>query len=113
MAPIVKLDDYESVVVNKSRIAMVFSVPEGDPRYMPVTRDLSPAKRQMIVDWFETTGNAGRPNLGTPPPDVAPVPMVVAAASEAEMDDVARFGGETMAARREGEQASPFVNRLL
>ena len=93
MKDIVKLDNYDDVVTNKDRIRQVFLFPEGDPRYMPVTRDLSPKKRQMILNWFETTGNAGKPNLG------ATEGMVAAAGVEAAPLDESP-GGKTMAIRR-------------
>ena len=59
MKDIVDLADYQSVVDNKDGLARVFTLPQDNPHYMPVTRDLSPAKRQMILTWLETTGNAG------------------------------------------------------
>ncbi|HEY1426656.1 MAG TPA: Ig-like domain-containing protein [Caulobacteraceae bacterium] len=63
MANIVDLGDYASVVAMKDGIASVFRLPVDDPGYMPVTRDLSPRKRQMLLDWL---GSANPPE-GTPP----------------------------------------------
>jgi hypothetical protein len=76
MKNIVDLGSYTSVVASKSGMKNVFSRPETDSHYMPVTRDLSPAKRNMILRWLDTTGNAGQPNLG-------PAPPVVVASAEA------------------------------
>jgi hypothetical protein len=94
----VDLGTYASVVAMKPQMKDVFTRPETDPRYMPVTRDLSPAKRNMILRWLDTTGNAGQPNLG-------PSPLVVAAARP--MTEVLALpqaasgpGGKTMAIRR-------------
>ena len=63
MKDFVDLADYQSVVDNKDGLERVFNLPQENPHYMPVTRDLSPAKRQMILAWLQTTGNAGQPNL--------------------------------------------------
>jgi hypothetical protein len=94
MKAIVDLNNYDSVVANKDRLQMVFSLPQEDPRYMPITRDLSPAKRQMMLDWLQTTGNAGRPNLDRTPG----APAVAAAAAEAHtLGPVARLGGKSAA----------------
>ena len=69
------LGNYDDVVGHIPVLQQVFNLPDEHPHYMPVTRDLSPAKRQAILNWLVTTGNAGKPNLGTPP-----VMAVVAAA---------------------------------
>lgn len=46
------LSDYDQVVAFKDRITGVFSTPVTDTDYMPVTRDLAPAKREMILNWL-------------------------------------------------------------
>jgi hypothetical protein len=91
MKNIVDLGSYASVVASKNEMKDVFSRPQTDPRYMPVTRDLSPAKRNMILRWLDTTGNAGQPNLGPPP-------VVVASAAEA---------GASLAMQRQGAVRAP------
>jgi hypothetical protein len=53
MKQFVDLSNYNSVVAAASAIKQVFGVPVTDPRYMPVTRDLSRAKRQMIIRWLD------------------------------------------------------------
>ena len=53
MRPIVDLDDYASVVSRREILRLVFSKPETDPNYMPVTRDLSRARREMLLKWLE------------------------------------------------------------
>ena len=101
MQTIVDLSSYTSVVAAKAQMKDVFSRPETDPRYMPVTRDLSPAKRNMILRWLDTIGNAGQPNLG-------PAPVLVAAAFEATAEGALvppqqrppEPGGKTEALRR-------------
>ena len=85
----IDLGDYNDVVAKKAQVRSVFMRPENDARYMPVTRDLSPAKRQMLLNWLATTGNAGQPNLGTPP-------VAHAAAAHQPADP----GGKTRALQR-------------
>jgi hypothetical protein len=77
MQNFVDLGSYPSVVARKAQMKDVFSRPESDPRYMPVTRDLSPAKRNMMLRWLDTTGNAGQPNLGTAAVVVAAAPEIM------------------------------------
>ena len=62
MMQFVDLGDYQSVVDNQSQIVQVMGLDPEQPGYMPVTRDLSRAKREMILGWFD----AGAPE-GTPP----------------------------------------------
>jgi hypothetical protein len=115
MKAFVNLGDYASVVAHKVQMQDVFTRPEEDPHYMPVTRDLSPAKRKMILSWLNTTGNAGKPNLGE----------IVVAAHELEIlteqaavqpRGVAEVGGKSAAVRsRIGAPNQPrgFVKRPL
>jgi hypothetical protein len=51
MQAIIKLDDFNAVVKNIQPIIARLSLPFDDPRLMPVTRELSPAKRNMILHW--------------------------------------------------------------
>ena len=53
MRPIVDLGNYGSVVSRRSILKNVFNTPVTDPNYMPVTRDLSAAKRTMIRKWLD------------------------------------------------------------
>ena len=46
------LGNYEEVVKSKELIAMSMKLSESHPNYMPVTRDLSRAKRRMILEWL-------------------------------------------------------------
>ena len=100
------LGDYDSVVDNIANLQQVFSLPETNPHYMPVTRDLSPAKRQAILNWLGTTGNAGKPNLGTPPqqPMAAVVAHVVAGPGDG--------GGKTAAMAAYAAQDSVILTRV-
>jgi hypothetical protein len=93
------LSNYDSVTAMADAMKDVFSLPQEDPRYMPVTRDLSPVKRQMIVGWFDTTGNNGKPNLGPQHAVVAAAPLAAAPAAAAAEDLVAKLGGKSAALR--------------
>jgi hypothetical protein len=53
MKQYVDLSNYDSVFAAVSMIKKVFSVPVTDTKYMPVTRDLSRAKREMILRWLD------------------------------------------------------------
>jgi hypothetical protein len=55
MQRILDLSDYDSVVASKGAIQGVFKTPVTSTGYMPVTRDLSPARRNMILSWLAQT----------------------------------------------------------
>jgi hypothetical protein len=104
MLNFVDLGDYDSVVNMKSTMQAVLTRSQDDSRYMPVTRDLSPAKRQMILNWLETKGNAGLPNLGAPP--VEPLVLAAAIAAAPAEEKAAALGAKTAAfMRRDGQIA--------
>ncbi len=67
MKQIMDLGDYETVVRHAAILRMALSLPVDDPAYMPVTRDLSKTKREMILTWLEQALR-GHPLLGEPPP---------------------------------------------
>ncbi|MBV9209970.1 MAG: hypothetical protein JOZ52_05045 [Acidobacteria bacterium] len=68
MRDLIDLSDYASVTNTDfdipNKIQMVFNLPMTHPGYMPVTRDLSTLKREMILRWFAN----GMPE-GTQPPN--------------------------------------------
>jgi hypothetical protein len=116
MKGFVDLGVYASVVAHKAQLQDVFSRPETDPRYMPVTRDLSPAKRNMILSWLNTTGNAGQPNLGPAPLVVALAPDILMEAALVRGDLATVPTGKTAAlGLRLGSAKAPsgFQKRLL
>jgi hypothetical protein len=54
MRDVLDLSDYADVAQHHWRsLSLAMCLPEADPNYMPVTRDLSPAKRDMIVGWLK------------------------------------------------------------
>ena len=54
------LGNYYDVVKNKKHIIKTMMLDKDDPNYMPVTRDLSPQKSNMIVEWLSEEN----PDLG-------------------------------------------------
>jgi len=55
------LDNYASVRANAAQIRSVLERPITDPFHMPVTRDLSESRRQLIYSWMD----AGMPRAAT------------------------------------------------
>ncbi|HEY6350253.1 MAG TPA: hypothetical protein VI636_12670 [Candidatus Angelobacter sp.] len=64
---VVDLRDYHSVVSRLKILKLAFSLPVGDPNYMPVSRDLGANDRETILRWLDTKGPDGLPLLGSPP----------------------------------------------
>jgi hypothetical protein len=65
---IVDLTDYESVKGARAILSLAFSLAISDPNHMPVTRDLSAAKRDTILHWLNEKDAQGNYILrhGTP-----------------------------------------------
>jgi len=68
MRDFLNLGDYESVCARANLLAFAFELDIGDPNSMPVSRDLSAAKRAAILRWLTKPGDDGKPLLGDPPP---------------------------------------------
>lgn len=73
MDKLINLTDYDAVAANVQVLSFVFALPITDPNSMPVTRDLSAAKRAAILKWLNTPGPDGKPLKGTeaPQPEAA------------------------------------------
>jgi hypothetical protein len=71
MRDFLDLSDYDAVGASAGLLALAFGLDITDPNAMPVTRDLSSAKRAAIVRWLSQPGPDGRPLLGTPPGSAA------------------------------------------
>jgi hypothetical protein len=87
------LGDYASVLEHRELLLLAFGAADGDSNQMPVTRDLSKAKRAAILAWLQN------PLLGPPQPQ----PHAVAAAAAeppAEPDPLQMKGGKAAAAAR-------------
>jgi hypothetical protein len=74
MGDIVDLGDYDSVCGMREMLLLAFELPIASPNSMPVTRDLSQAKRKAILQWLGTLGPDGKPLEGPPPPPTATAP---------------------------------------
>jgi hypothetical protein len=75
------LGNYESVCAHLPLLTLAFGLNPADPNSMPVTRDLSTAKRAAILRWLTDTAADGKPRLGdaeravarpAPPADISP-----------------------------------------
>ena len=60
MRSFVDLGNYNNVVEKKCHILTAMSLDFGDPQFMPVTRDLSPKKTEMVLKWLDE----GVPDFG-------------------------------------------------
>lgn len=90
------LGDYDSVVANAHLLQLAFALNPADPNAMPVTRDLSPAKRNAILAWLSNPlRGTVTPPAATPAPKAAPE---LAAADTAAAP--APQGGKAAAAAR-------------
>ena len=99
MSRFLDLASYESVVENRRLLLLAFGLGVNDPNSMPVTRDLSDAKRQAILRWLAVEGT---PPRGTPP--AAPIRAEERAVTEpspvAESKASPALGGKAAAAGR-------------
>jgi hypothetical protein len=91
---LVALGDYDSVVEHLKILELAFSLPIEDPNHMPVTRDLSDAKRDMILKWMRTLGADGLPLKGTAAPAAATpaAPMATVADVTVHLDPLQTAG---------------------
>ena len=106
MGRFLDLSDYASVAAKRDLLLLAFGLDPRDPNSMPVTRDLSDAKRKTIIRWLTEVGPDGKPRLGTPPGAVAATQELIApttAQPRAEVSALAGRGGKAAAlARRLG-----------
>jgi hypothetical protein len=100
MKRIVDLGDYDSVCANVGILELAFGLPVDNPNSMPVTRDLSDAKRKAILRWLREPGPDGKPRKGTPRPPAVPVPAAAAPRSAAPDAAGPLRGGKALAASR-------------
>jgi hypothetical protein len=79
MLRFMNLADYDSVVANARLLRLAFTLDQSDPNAMPVTRDLSPAKRAAIMSFLTKLERgpempAPAPLAGTMPKPAGPPP---------------------------------------
>ena len=98
MLRFLNLGDYESVKAHAGLLTLAFGLDVRDPNTMPVTRDLSPAKRRAILTWLSNPlyGEAARPAARALAASVADSPPDPAGGPPAAM----RGGKAAAAARR-------------
>jgi hypothetical protein len=92
MKRFLNLADYQEVVANAALLKLAFGLDPSNPNAMPVTRDLSPARRNAILAW-----------LDNPLPGSAAAPLKVsrkAGEPSPEASEMARKGGKAAAAAR-------------
>lgn len=109
MGTFVNLADYDDVCANRTLLQLAFGLDPSDPNSMPVTRDLSEAKRAAIRRWLNDVGPDGKPLKGTPPPHLAAPSLAEPVAEEgpsAGMDKVSATA-RLEAARRAAEESQP------
>ncbi|HKS23942.1 MAG TPA: hypothetical protein VJZ76_14155 [Thermoanaerobaculia bacterium] len=73
MQQIFELDDYTQVVANATQIIARLNLPETNPGMMPITRELSAAKKAILLKWAaDPTHPEGK--QPKPPPWLPPLP---------------------------------------
>lgn len=103
MGDFVDLGDYDSVGKRAETLRFALRAGITDPNSMPVTRDLSPAKRAAILRWLSTPGADGLPLLGTKTTPAIPlmrVPTTDERAPSGVLAALAADGGKAAAVNR-------------
>jgi hypothetical protein len=95
MDSVLDMADYDSVCAHRDLLLLAFGLDPSDPNSMPVTRDLSSAKRDAILTWLRNPGPDGKPLRGEPAPPPRPAEEAVAAPEAAGPE-----GGKTAALGR-------------
>jgi hypothetical protein len=90
---------YEQIAAQREDVVDVLSRDVEDPRYMPVSRDMSTARRKALLSWLTALGPDGRPLLGE---EAARPRREAAAPRPAGGPDgtASTLGGKTAAAQR-------------
>jgi hypothetical protein len=85
---VVNLNDQDSVTGFAKHIIWALKLPIGHPSHMPVTRDLSDAKRALLLKWLGQLGRTAAPEAVAmeATESVAPTPRYAATAFPARMD---------------------------
>jgi hypothetical protein len=94
------LGDYDAVVANAHLLTLAFGLDVANPNSMPVTRDLSPAKRTAILSWLKNPLPGAKVSPKSRRPSPEPEVAVEPAASESLQREIPRGGKAAAAARR-------------
>jgi hypothetical protein len=95
MKDFLDLGNYASVCANRRLLQLAFALDPADPNSMPVTRDLSRAKRRAILRWLADDPPLEGTAPAPPSPVAVPVPAVSPTAPVRPTE-----GGKTAAARQ-------------
>ncbi|AGP38732.1 hypothetical protein [Sorangium cellulosum] len=116
---LVDLSDEQSVAAHAASIELAFSLDMSDPNYMPVTRDMSPAKQQTVLAYLRKV--QGKPaaapeslqSTSAPRPVGAPIPVVNRDAAAARTSILSKSKQEPghQERRRVGAIAQPKTRR--
>jgi hypothetical protein len=103
---LVRLDEYEDVREHRAILQFAFSRDISDPNSMPVTRDLSSAKRKMILKWLALPDLP----LGVPRPQPEPIAEIPTPETDPTIDPTdskGRFAREYLRAAGTAEGSAP------
>ncbi|HEY0158698.1 MAG TPA: hypothetical protein VGF28_15550 [Thermoanaerobaculia bacterium] len=101
MDKLIDLTSYDAVAAHADVLAFVFGLPVEDPNSMPVTRDLSPKKREAVLKWLKAPGPDGKPLWGTRRP-VQEAATVARAVEVADTRDELFFLKSGVSGEKEG-----------
>ena len=104
MLRFLNLADYDSIKAHAGLLTLAFGLDVTDPNSMPVTRDLSPAKRATILQWL------ANPQQGT---STTPAPATVAADGTAPVTTMSDETTAVAMAARKGGKAAAASRRLF
>ncbi|NKC10733.1 MAG: hypothetical protein GKR94_00560 [Gammaproteobacteria bacterium] len=94
MLRFLNMADEDSVRTHAGIMKLAFGLPVSDPNSMPVTRDLSPAKRAAMLEWLD---NPVKSTVSTPRPKR---PVAAAQQADSGVPPAAPQGGKAAAAAR-------------
>ncbi len=103
MVRFLNLADYDAVRANADLLSLAFALPLTDPNSMPVTRDLSLAKRSAILSWLQNPLPGIAPPTSAAPTSAPPPDGKAAAAAptpEPEIGPIPPGGKAAAVARR-------------
>lgn len=107
-----------SVIAHADLLTLAFGLNPADPNAMPVTRDLSPAKRATILAWLaqqpRTSAGAARPVHSAPvAPAAVPPPAAKAAAISPPGAEPVELESSGIVAPSRGGKADAAARRLI
>jgi hypothetical protein len=100
------LSSYDDICAHRELLILAFSLDTSNPNSMPVTRELSYAKRTAILKWLKNVGPDGKPLLGSPSPAAASLSKATLVPLDfaKRLTETLRGGKEAAVARRIAER---------